>query len=76
MPLEAQWPYPRNTMFAIMHLVRWLPVSLRVREERGAVAAEYALVLALIAMVIIVALTFFGLTLLGLFEEAPEAFPS
>jgi Flp pilus assembly pilin Flp len=47
-----------------------------VREERGAVAAEYALVLALIAMVIIVALTFFGLTLLGLFEEAPEAFPS
>jgi Flp pilus assembly pilin Flp len=47
-----------------------------VREERGAVAAEYALVLALIAMVIIVALTFFGLTLLGLFEEAPAAFPS
>ena len=76
MSLEARWSYPRHTMFAISHLVRWLPVSLRVREERGAVAAEYALVLALIAMVIIVALTFFGLTLLGLFEEAPGAFPS
>jgi Flp pilus assembly pilin Flp len=63
-------------MHAILHLVLWRPLSLLVRDERGAVAAEYALVLALIAMVIIVALTFFGLTLLGLFNEAQGAFPS
>lgn len=76
MPPERRWPYPRDIVNAILHLVRWLPLSLRARDERGAVATEYALVLALIAMVIVVALTFFGLTLLGLFEEGPEAFPS
>ena len=76
MSLGARWSYPQDTMFAISHLVHWLPVSLRMRDERGAVAAEYALVLALIAIVIVVAVTFFGLTLLGLFNEAPEAFPT
>jgi Flp pilus assembly pilin Flp len=75
MPPEARWSYPQVTMNAILHLVRWLPLSLRVREERGAVAAEYALVLALIAIVIFVAVTFFGLTLLGLFDQGPKAFP-
>lgn len=62
-------------MHAILHLVLRRPLSLLVRDERGAVATEYALVLVLIATVIIVAVTFFGLTLLGLFDQAPGAFP-
>jgi Flp pilus assembly pilin Flp len=46
------------------------------RADVGAVAAEYGLVLALIALAIIVAVGAFGLSLLDLFERGPAAFPS
>lgn len=61
-------------MNAFWHFLRRLRVP--TRGERGAVAAEYALLLVLIAIVIAGAVTLFGLTLLGVFEQAPEAFPS
>ncbi len=51
-------------------------LSVRLRAETGAVAAEYSLVLALIALAIIVAAGLFGLTLVDLFERGPDAFPS
>jgi Flp pilus assembly pilin Flp len=48
----------------------------RLRADAGAVAAEYGLVLALIALAIIVAVGLFGLALLDLFNQGPAAFPS
>lgn len=44
-------------------------------EDRGAVAAEYGLLLALVALAIIVAVTAFGLALLRLFQAGVDAFP-
>jgi pilus assembly protein Flp/PilA len=38
----------------------WADLRTRAQEERGATAVEYALMLALIAMVIIAAVTFLG----------------
>jgi Flp pilus assembly pilin Flp len=48
----------------------------RLRADVGAVAAEYSLVLALIALAIIVAAAVFGVALADLFDRAPDAFPS
>jgi Flp pilus assembly pilin Flp len=48
----------------------------RLRADVGAVAAEYGLVLALIALAIIVAVGLFGLALVDLFNQGPAAFPS
>jgi Flp pilus assembly pilin Flp len=50
--------------------------SARLRADSGAVAAEYGLVLALIALAVIVAMGLFGLALLDLFERGPDAFPA
>jgi Flp pilus assembly pilin Flp len=74
MHTEAHFLYPMRTVNAFRHLLRRL--RLPTRDERGAVAAEYALVLGLIALVIVVGATLFGLSLLGLFERGPTAFPS
>lgn len=60
-------------MDRIRGLARRLPA--RLRADAGAVAAEYGLVLALIALAIIVAAGLYGLTLLDLFERGPDAFP-
>jgi Flp pilus assembly pilin Flp len=48
----------------------------RLRADVGAVAAEYSLILMLIALAIVVAAAAFGAALLGLFEQGPDAFPS
>ncbi len=47
----------------------------RLGEDRGAVATEYGLLLALVALAIIVAVTAFGLALLRLFQAGVDAFP-
>lgn len=60
-------------MNGIEYLLRRL--SGATRGERGAVATEYALVLMLIALAIIAAVTLFGVALLHLYEQAPDAFP-
>lgn len=44
-------------------------------EERGAVATEYGLLLALVALAITVALAAFGFALLDLFRAGVDAFP-
>lgn len=48
----------------------------RFGADAGAVAAEYGLVLALVALAIIVAAGLFGLALIDLFERGPDAFPA
>jgi Flp pilus assembly pilin Flp len=50
--------------------------SARSRADAGAVAAEYGLVLALIALAIIVAVGLFGVALVDLFNRGPDAFPA
>ena len=42
----------------------------RLRAEAGATAVEYALMASLIAVVIVVAVTAFGVSVNGLFEDA------
>jgi Flp pilus assembly pilin Flp len=46
-----------------------------VHGELGAVATEYGLILTLVAVVIVAAVTLYGGTLLGLFQQAPAKFP-
>ena len=54
-------------MRAITHLQTWL--ATRARDDRGASLVEYALLLALIAMVCIAAVTALGSTTSGSFSE-------
>lgn len=51
--------------------VRWLLAKAGV-EDRGATAVEYGLLVALIALVIIVAVTLLGQNLSGLFNKVAE----
>ena len=53
---------------------RWSNLGLRWSDDRGATAAEYALIAALIAMVIIVAVTILGQNTQGLFEDTASSF--
>lgn len=48
----------------------------RIGGERGAVATEYGLLLLLVALVIVAAVTAFGLAVAGLFTTGRSAFPS
>ena len=45
-----------------------------IHEEKGATSAEYAILASLIAVVIIVSVTFLGLATNDLFEEAKQDF--
>ncbi len=47
----------------------------RFGSQGGAVSAEYGLLLALIAIVIVVGVTAFGIAVAGLFERGNAAFP-
>lgn len=47
----------------------------RIREDRGAVASEYGLLLLLIALVIIIAVTAFGVAVATLFQRGADGFP-
>jgi pilus assembly protein Flp/PilA len=48
---------------------RWADLKERVSEDRGATAVEYALMVALIAIVIILAVTFLGQSVSGKFSQ-------
>lgn len=48
----------------------------RIVGERGAVATEYGLILLLVALVIVAALTAFGIAVAGLFTTGRGAFPA
>lgn len=51
----------------------WNDLKVRAQEEGGATAVEYALMVALIAVVIILAVTALGLAAKGKFEEVGTA---
>lgn len=51
----------------------WNDLKERAQEERGATAVEYALMVALIAVVIIVAVTFLGLATSDKFQLVGDA---
>ena len=55
---------------AYVRLTSWL---LGLREERGAVSTEYALLLVLIALAIIAAATALGLKIAGVFGNASSS---
>jgi Flp pilus assembly pilin Flp len=60
--------------------MRSLPTRLRRRlfalhAEAGAVATEYGLILMLIALVIILAATAFGMAVSNLFDRGTDGFP-
>jgi pilus assembly protein Flp/PilA len=50
-------------------LSRLIKLQARINDDRGATAVEYGLMVALIAIVIIVAVTLLGTTLSGLFTK-------
>jgi pilus assembly protein Flp/PilA len=58
----------QTTQFA----AAWLAARLRVRSERGATAVEYAVMVALIAAVIILAVIFLGRTASSSFSGTAE----
>jgi Flp pilus assembly pilin Flp len=74
MPSGGQSPYRRRIMNRIRIKLR--RVWLGARDQRGAVATEYGLILTLVVLVIILAVTAFGVSLTGLFEQGVEPFPS
>lgn len=49
--------------------------GLNARDDRGATAVEYALMVSLIAVVIIVAVVAFGLSVNGLFDSFTKTAP-
>jgi pilus assembly protein Flp/PilA len=51
----------------------WADMKVRAQEERGATAVEYALMVALIAVVIIAAVTFIGTSASDKFDQVGEA---
>jgi pilus assembly protein Flp/PilA len=51
----------------------WADLKERAKEERGATAVEYALMVALIAVVIILAVTFVGTSAESKFEQVGSA---
>lgn len=54
----------------------WNDLKERTQEERGATAVEYALMVALIAVVIIVAVTFLGESTSDKFQQVGDAVAS
>jgi len=46
----------------------------RLRGDRGAVATEYGLILVLVVLVTVVAMTAFGVAVVGLFDRGVEPF--
>ncbi|HLA93129.1 MAG TPA: Flp family type IVb pilin [Actinomycetota bacterium] len=46
----------------------------RVRDERGAVATEYGLILTLVVLVTVLAITVFGIAVSDLFDRGTEPF--
>ena len=57
----------------LKHLVKFQVRAAQLRDERGATAVEYGLMVALIAVVIIAAVTPLGTNLTGLFNKIAAA---
>ena len=57
----------------LSRLVKFQMKIAALRSDRGATAVEYGLMVALIAIVIIVAVTLLGTNLSGLFQQVADA---
>lgn len=57
-----------------MLLVLLLALARRFGNERGAVATEYGLILTLVVLVTVIAITAFGIAVVGLFDRGVEPF--
>lgn len=57
----------------LKHLVKFQTRAAQLRDERGATAVEYGLMVALIAVVIIIAVTALGNGLAAKFQEVATA---
>jgi len=64
----------RSMAFGWVQAIAAIIGSRRIDDDRGAVAAEYGLLLGLIALVIIIAVTAFGIAVTGLFQDGADAF--
>lgn len=53
----------------MLHIYTFLNAMLAEREEKGATATEYALIVAVIALVIVGAMSLFGTALDGLWDR-------
>ncbi len=62
------------TRFILITQLRYQNGAATVRNEEGAAAVEYALLVTLIAGAIILAVTTLGLDVIGLFDAAGSAF--
>ena len=51
-------------------------VAFRAREQAGAVATEYGLILTLVVLVTVIALTAYGASVSGLFDQGTAGFPA
>jgi Flp pilus assembly pilin Flp len=65
----------------MLHHLRRAPASLRrlplpLRCDRAATSAEYALLIGLIAVVLVIGVSFFGRAVISLFETYPELISS
>jgi pilus assembly protein Flp/PilA len=56
--------------------IRLMDLNENLKEDRGATAVEYGLMVALIAVVIIAAVTAIGTRLNGIFETVRDALPA
>jgi pilus assembly protein Flp/PilA len=72
--VEATMEGVRSMAFGWVQAIAAIIGSRRIDDDRGAVAAEYGLLLGLIALVIIIAVTAFGIAVTGLFQEGADAF--
>ncbi|WP_026553246.1 Flp family type IVb pilin [Arthrobacter sp. H20] len=63
------------SLFATLHVLGIKATERLRREETGATAVEYGIMVGLIAVVIIAAVTFLGTDLERLFEEIVTAIP-
>lgn len=57
----------------LKHLVKYQVRAAQLRDERGATAVEYGLMVALIAVVIIGAVTLIGTSLDGMFKNVASS---
>jgi pilus assembly protein Flp/PilA len=59
----------------LQQLITFIQLRLSLRDERGATAVEYGLMVSLIAVVIITAVTFLGQDVRDAFQSVVDAIP-
>jgi len=73
-PARAIPPPPASAYRRTMLLVLLLVWARRFRDERGAVATEYGLILTLVVLVTVLAITAFGIAVADMMDQGTEPF--